>query len=383
MEKRALLQNLAAGVLGSLSVGTISVAAEDSDPDEYTTAETAENPVHSTVAFTAIDETERLALYLGTDMETEEDEPAEVQKIISSDDGSVLGIEWQNENELSFNQGIKEKILTISAGGNVGSIQEADSSSGGDVGINAVIPSLPGGSEEDENYDGGDWGDGTDNSGNTGDGGDDGGSGIGWDGDIGNPPGLGEGSSGGEEDKPDWVNEWENNPDERDQFWDGNANTDGKGLSDLLDGIGLCENSKAGEVCVNFGSMGPKFYADCEGQGLYLLGIELSAVEIAGTWMGGFSQADFWIGYFPPENCLYWGSEDENICKSRCHGKIKAADLEVSIKNETGTDYWMDKFSSGVEFGAQVLAILIIVFIAILAIGAKILDAGLRGGIGA
>lgn len=264
MEKRALLQNLAAGVLGSLSVGTISVAAEDSDPDEYTTAETAENPVHSTVAFTAIDETERLALYLGTDMETEEDEPAEVQKIISSDDGSVLGIEWQNENELSFNQGIKEKILTVSAGGNVGSIQEADSSSGGDVGINAVIPSLPGGSEEDENYDGGDWGDGTDNSGNTGDGGDDGGSGIGWDGDIGNMPGLGDGSSGGEEDKPDWVNEWENNPDERDQFWDGNANTDGKGLSDLLDGIGLCENSKAGEVCVNFGSMGPKFYADRE-----------------------------------------------------------------------------------------------------------------------
>lgn len=93
--------------------------------------------------------------------------------------------------------------------------------------------------------------------------------------------------------------------------------------------IQRCSNAEFGEVCVGTTSISPKFYTDCTGNEVPLVGASLNAASIT-TPGGGFSiSTNIWAGVNPVTECLYWGSSLLDACEKECFNSFPPSQAEL------------------------------------------------------
>jgi hypothetical protein len=167
----------------------------------------------------------------------------------------------------------------------------------------------------------------------------------------GDPPGTEDPSE--MPDEPDWVDQW-NSADGPEDFIE-MAETAGEIAGEnFVEGFTKCDQMDIGNICIDIGAMGPKLVADCNGQDKYVLGADVTGVEVAGTPVGGFGFTDLWLGRHPPTDCFYWGSEEGNKCVKNCSpNAVETVEAQIA---EEYKEAFEEGLEEGLEAGGEIVA---------------------------
>lgn len=125
------------------------------------------------------------------------------------------------------------------------------------------------------------------------------------------PSAVTPGPPGGGGDLPDW--------------WDDDQYTSGP--------VDKCNSNGGVEVCTGTGTLSPKFFVDCYGNEIPLVGATFNTVSLSAGASGSFG-LDLWIGVNPDTNCMYWGSDALDLCLSDCFSEFTLAEIENSFKQD-------------------------------------------------
>lgn len=310
VNKRELLKQLGIGGTALGGFATVTTASDNTaEPIRKLAASVAENEQEQYLAFTASDQ-DTLCLYLAKGTASTDEAADEIIQVTNPDGGSVLNIRWDGAQKLKFWQ--NGSVYELKIGNKTTNTKISK------VKTQVVPGDITRTSSTEDGLN------------------------AGQDDYI--APG------GGSGDDPDWMDDPEYSQ----------------------DGFERCQDAELGEVCIDTTSVKPKYYTNCYGTEVPLVGLSFNAASIT-TGSGGLSIAlDLWVGVNPTSRCLYWGSSMFNVCHTNCgiEADITQAELEEQVKADARRAFsnLEDDISTGLGLAAEAvdLAIKILALIAVI-----------------
>ncbi|WP_144240078.1 hypothetical protein [Haladaptatus cibarius] len=109
------------------------------------------------------------------------------------------------------------------------------------------------------------------------------------------------------------------------------------------DPIQSCDTASWGQACTETTLIQPKYFTDCNGYGVPLVGAQFSGVSFSeGSQVGSIS-IGMWAGWNPTTNCLYWGGTENDECHKECFSAPPTdAELENRIKDDISDNFVQD-----------------------------------------
>jgi len=108
-------------------------------------------------------------------------------------------------------------------------------------------------------------------------------------------------------------------------WWDDDQYTSGP--------VSKCNSNGGVDVCTGTGTLSPKFFVNCYGTEIPLVGATFNTVSLSAGVSGSFG-LDLWIGVNPATDCMYWGSDALDLCLSDCFSEFTLAAIENSFKQD-------------------------------------------------